>query len=66
MAKSKVCSDGFHDLIPILSTRDSSLPDLYTVVRWCTVCGAVVVDSDCDGRTYAGKIRKMQTPDIAK
>lgn len=62
MAKQK-CDGSFHDLIPIFSTRDTSLPDTYTVVRWCKTCGAVVVDTDCDGRTYAGKVRKMQFVD---
>lgn len=35
------------------------------VVRWCKHCGAVVVDEDCDGRTYPGKIKQMQFPTLA-
>jgi hypothetical protein len=30
------------------------------VVRWCSDCGAVVVDLDYDGRTKPGGIMKMR------
>jgi hypothetical protein len=33
------------------------------VVRWCTVCGAVVVDLDYDGRTNPGQLMKMRFPE---
>jgi hypothetical protein len=32
------------------------------VVRWCTDCGAVVVDIDVDGRTNPGGKMKMKFP----
>jgi hypothetical protein len=30
------------------------------VVRWCTKCGAIVVDLDYDGRTAPGAVMKHQ------
>jgi hypothetical protein len=36
------------------------------VVRWCSHCGAVVVDLDYDGRTKPGFIKSVQFPEIAK
>lgn len=36
------------------------------VVRWCSHCGAVVVDEDYDGRTNPGAIRAMEFPALAK
>lgn len=36
------------------------------VVRWCTDCGAVVIDIDFDGRTYPGRVKEMQFPKIIK
>lgn len=30
------------------------------VVKWCPVCGAVVVDLEVDGRAYPGRIGKMR------
>ena len=32
------------------------------VVRWCKICGAIVVDRDYDGRTNPGQVKKMQFP----
>jgi hypothetical protein len=42
------------------------LPISEQVVRWCDYCGAVTVDEDCDGRVYAGQVRKMEFPTLAK
>ena len=30
------------------------------VVKWCPICGAVVVDLEVDGRAYPGRIRMMR------
>ena len=52
-----------HDLIDIYSTggdMDS------TVVRWCTVCGAIVIDTDYDGRTNPGQVMPMRFPEVTK
>lgn len=32
------------------------------VVRWCSECGAVVVDHDVDGRVYPGHVTAMRFP----
>ena len=37
-----------------------------TVVRWCRTCGAIVVDTDFDGRTNPGAILPMRFPAILK
>jgi hypothetical protein len=37
-----------------------------SVVRWCQDCGAVVIDTDADGRTYPGRIMKIKLPKNAK
>ena len=36
------------------------------VVRWCSHCGAVVIDEDYDGRTNPGSVRPMEFPTLAK
>ncbi|MDF2879673.1 MAG: hypothetical protein K0R54_230 [Clostridiaceae bacterium] len=36
------------------------------VVRWCKVCGAIVIDVDADGRTYPGRLMEMKLPKIAQ
>jgi valyl-tRNA synthetase len=36
------------------------------VVRWCPICGSVVVDVDFDGRTNAGQVMKMRSPEITR
>ena len=62
MAKSSCTTKkGYHDLIPVFST-DASCPGASTVVRWCTSCGALVIDTDYDGRTKAGDVMEMRFP----
>lgn len=34
-----------------------------TVVRWCTRCGAIVIDVDTDGRTQPGGYMAMRLPE---
>jgi len=49
---------------------DHHLIDIYTegpdynciVVRWCSICGAIVIDRDHDGRTSPGIIMRMTLP----
>lgn len=33
-----------------------------TVVRWCSVCGAIVIDIDVDGRTQPGGVMAAKLP----
>lgn len=55
------CKAKNHYLKIILEVSDP--PGLSsTVVRWCEVCGAVVVDTDYDDRTNPGAVMKMRVP----
>ena len=58
------CVKGNHDLIEIYRVHNMYGED--QVVRWCRVCGSVVVDVEVDGRTMAGGIMEMISPQIAK
>ena len=60
------CADGNHNLIVIY--RESLPPDGYAsnVVRWCCLCGSVVVDQDFDGRTNPGNLLDMRAPEITR
>jgi hypothetical protein len=57
------CRKGNHGLRVIF--RQYSHDD-YPVVRWCTTCGAIVVDTDLDGRTYPGQVMSMRIPEITR
>lgn len=46
------CSGGTHTLMVVHRGHHDGLGR--PVARWCRVCGAVVVDSDFDGRCNAG------------
>jgi hypothetical protein len=59
---SCVVSRREHELVEIDSRWDG---DAHVVVRWCTLCGAVVVDADVDGRTAPGAISVMRFPKLA-
>lgn len=51
-----------HDLVEIFRRPDRSLYEATNVVRWCSKCGSVVVDTDLDGRTKPGDLMKMRSP----
>ena len=59
------CRSGKHPLEVILTTGPDDF-DAYSVVRWCPVCGAVVVDLEYDGRTYSGRVIGMKIPKITQ
>jgi len=40
--------------------------DSTEVVRWCRICGSIVVDLDIDRRTFPGKVMKIKSPLITK
>ena len=61
MDKTELCKQGKHPLIVI--TRTDVGYDCEEVVRWCPVCGAVVVDMDVDNRVYPGYYKKMKFPE---
>lgn len=62
--KMEECKKGNHPLVEITSSWLGY--GGYEVVRWCPVCGSVVVDTDVDGRTMAGNVMKMRVPRIAR
>lgn len=57
----KECIKGNHDLIEIY--RGYHIQGEEQVVKWCRVCGSVVIDMEMDGRTMAGDIMKMKAPE---
>lgn len=58
-------ADHKHDLEVIDAVPDQ-MPGAYRVVRWCKLCGAVVVDLDYDGRTSPGAVVPMKFPGFLK
>ena len=53
-----------HELIVIATIPEGF--EIYAVVRWCTNCGAIVVDTDHDGRTSPGDRMKMRYSAIGR
>jgi hypothetical protein len=56
----------------VVTRRRHNLQEIYSegqdtryVVRWCTDCGAIVVDVDVDGRVMPGRYSRMKFPRIA-
>ena len=56
------CCEGNHPFEKVYATNNGY--DEIIVVRWCPICGSVVVDIDKDGRTYAGNVRPFKSPQI--
>ena len=59
------CIKGDHKLVEIFSARHP-WDESYETVRWCSNCGAVVIDVDFDGRVNPGGTMKMKFPKITK
>lgn len=60
----KECKKGKHSLQEIFEVgRTFGESD---VVRWCEVCGSVVIDIDFDRRTQPGAVMGMLSPSITK
>ena len=59
----KDCRAGKHPLRIIFTSGNDGF-DVHSVVRWCSICGAVVVDSECDNRTCPGRVVPMRLPKI--
>lgn len=65
MAKTlEDCRKGEHELQEIHRTTINCITDEDEVVRWCSICGAVVVDLDYDNRTIPGRVMKMRLPNV--
>lgn len=62
---SSECQKGKHKLVEI-NRGWHAMGGSEEVVRWCEVCGSVVVDVDYDNRTNAGQVMKMRGSTITK
>lgn len=60
----KACRVGDHKLELIYESAEYF--GATQVVRWCSVCGSIVVDIDTDNRTVPGRIMPMKSPNITK
>ena len=60
----KQCHIGNHKL-EIIHESAEYFGEVQTV-RWCSVCGSIVIDVDVDNRTMAGRIMSMKSPNITK
>lgn len=58
------CNAGSHPYEAIY--RVSKPYDEETVVRWCPLCGCIVIDVDYDNRTSPGAVMKIKCPQIYK
>lgn len=63
MKLSEKCLQGLHPLKAIYTDSDGFAD---VVVRWCPLCGAIVIDNDFDGRVYPGKVMPMKLPELYK
>jgi hypothetical protein len=54
------CKKGNHPLVDIYIDGYEDAPGY--AVRWCEVCGSIVIDVDYDNRTFAGRGMKMRAP----
>lgn len=59
-SKKVMCTGPNHDLKEIF--RSGPLDDIQSVVRWCSDCGAIVVDGELDGRVRPGAVLTMKFP----
>jgi hypothetical protein len=57
-----MCDGKNHDLIDIVEYDINSMSS--KVLRWCSTCGAIVIDVDYDGRTNPGQVMKMRFPKV--
>lgn len=58
------CIKGEHklEMITALAHWDGSS----SVVRWCSVCGSIVIDTQVDKRIFPGQIMPMKFPELFK
>jgi len=60
----KNCKAGKHSFEAIYTGSIDAISE--EVVRWCTICGSVVVDLDYDSRVKPGGVMKMRSPEVGK
>lgn len=61
MRLNEKCLQGLHPLKAIYTDSDGFVD---RVIRWCPECGAVVIDTDVDGRVYPGNFMNMQLSNL--
>lgn len=64
MKTIKDCMQGNHSLTELCNADIGS--DEKAILRWCKICGAVVIDVEVDGRLYPGELMKMHFPQLFK
>lgn len=58
------CLNNKHNLVEVYVDGYEEEP--HNVVKWCTECGAVVVDTEYDGRVVPGDVMEMRIPETFK
>ncbi len=58
------CRKGSHPFEEILDANKCWCGKEIAVVRWCPICGTVVVDIDVDSHTFPGRIMGARRPQI--
>ena len=56
------CLDGKHALETIYTQNFGGPYDEKEVVKWCNVCGSIVIDNEYDGRVYPGGLMPVKGP----
>lgn len=59
------CDFKNHELVEIRRYRIVG-DDAFEVVNWCSHCGAIVIDTEYDGRLFAGKVVAMKHSTLAR
>lgn len=61
-----MCDGRVHPLDEIFRAPDGAGWNTESVVKWCPECGAVVVDTELDGRVVPGNVARMRFPTYKK
>ncbi|MBI2674500.1 MAG: hypothetical protein HYX22_02070 [Candidatus Yanofskybacteria bacterium] len=59
------CHRGAHPWKKIFGRIQGFMMAEVEVVRWCPICGSVVIDLECDDRIQPGAIRKIESSQIS-
>jgi len=62
-----ICFEGNQHVGQLLEIFSFTSPDdSDEIVKWCPICGAVVIDQEVDNRVYSGRIMQMRFPKWTK
>lgn len=59
------CKEGLHPLVEI-HREDLGYDACDRVIRWCPICGSIVIDREFDGRLQPGYFQKLTQPKIVQ